>query len=246
MSENTPLGKRLWITGTDTDVGKTVVTALVAAAFQGIGLKTQVAKPLQSGAVLLPGQSPTVASPDLQSVRAWLKTAVPTWCGVCLEAPATPWIADETQHGHPSIDLERITAQLIDFGAQGDVTVVEAAGGVYVPLTPTQTVLGWLTTIADPVIVVARPNLGTINHTLLTVNALLERNIPVLGVVVSGWDSDSTDIAQQTLPQVFERFLPVPVLAWVPRVALNPQCIRPDHGAVEALFPALASWVKGA
>lgn len=239
------MGKRLWITGTDTDVGKTVVTALVAAAFQGMGLKTQVAKPLQSGALVVPGQSPTEASPDLESVRTWLKTPVPTWCGVCLEAPATPWIADEDQHGQPTIDLETLTTQLMDFSRQGDVTVVEAAGGVYVPLTPTQTVLGWLTTLADSVIVVTRPNLGTINHTLLTVNALLERNIPVLGVVVSGRDADSTDIAQQTLPQVFNRFLPVPVLAWVSRLALGPNCIVTDNAAVQALSLVLASWVEG-
>lgn len=215
----------LLIVGTDTGVGKTLITALLAACAQSRGLSPCVFKPVQTGAVE-PEQS------DPAAVNRWLARPVTALTSDCFAPPVAPWVAD-TQR---TLCLTRLAQTVQALLVQHELTLVEGIGGVLTPLAPGQTFIDLMTQLALPVVVVARPDLGTINHTLLTVAALQASAIPVLGVIVSRYDAHSDDPAIRSLPDALAAFLPVPVLAWVPPLDTT-QPLSPDHPAVPLLMP---------
>ena len=193
-----------FITGTDTGVGKTVVTAALASLLTARGKHVCVYKPVQTGAT---------HPEDLETVKTLTGLSdLSMHCSYCFEIPAEPLVADtrgEIQIAQLKNDFDRLRQT-------HECVLVEGAGGVHVPITKDASMIDLMKDFGLPVIVVARPNLGTINHTLLTVEALLARKIPVHGVVVSGYPVDSDDPAVATLPEIFRLRLPVPLLAWVP------------------------------
>lgn len=217
----------VFITGTDTDVGKTIVTACLAHTCQASGLSVAVYKPVQTGS------PPNQQAEDLQAINRLLAYPVDVFNTYCFEPPVTPAIADRAN----TIDLTIIKQTYKDLCQQYDVVLVEGAGGVHVPvsMTPPLEIIDLIELLECPSIVVARPNLGTINHTRLTVNALLNRKIKVNGVVVCGFNADSSHLAEQTLPKVFDRFLPVPILTYLPKLDLTQPL---------PLLPALETLIK--
>src|SRR5262249_16418905 len=139
-------------------------------------------------------------------------------CSYCFEIPAAPSVSDTRKE----IRIETLQADFDRLRKTHDHVLVEGAGGVHVPITKNDSMIDLMKAFDLPVIVVSRPNLGTINHTLLTVEALLSRNIPVHGVVVSGYPPDSDEPAVATLPEVFRQHLRVPLLALIPPWPLAP------------------------
>lgn len=164
----------LFVTGTDTDVGKTVVAAALT-----LGLEGYYWKPVQAG--LAP-------STDTASVRAW--TGLPDERflpeGYRLREPMSP---------HAAAALEGIEidpAGLIGTELPSDrPVVVEGAGGLMVPLGPGALMVDLIAGLGLPVVLVARTALGTLNHTLLSVSELRRRSIPLLGVVLNGEEHES-------------------------------------------------------
>lgn len=157
-----------FVTGTDTGVGKTVVSLILA-----MGLKAKYWKPIQSGA-----QEGT----DSDFVSRWLGPSN-VWPEVYrLREPLSPNQAAEREN--LAIDLERIqsTARL----KLSEATIVEGAGGVWVPLNSQDTMLDLMEALSLPVILVARSGLGTLNHTILSVEALTKRSLEVEGLVLVG------------------------------------------------------------
>ena len=161
---------RLVICGTDTDVGKTVVSALVV---QGLGARYW--KPVQSG---LEGGG------DSGRVRALLQLEEERLLPEAyrLEAPVSPhWAAERMG---VTIEPERLA--LPDSTLHPGSLVVETAGGLLVPLRREWLQIEQLAVWNLPVLLVARSGLGTLNHTLLSVEALRQRSIPLLGLVLNG------------------------------------------------------------
>lgn len=200
----------LFITGTDTGVGKTIVTAGLAQAILATGARVCVYKPVQTGAVNL--EEPD----DPMDIQRWLGNpeGLTVTAGYVFEPPVAPWVADPTG----TIQMARLVSLFEGLSREHDWVLVEGAGGVRVPLTSEHDTLDLIEALNLPTIVVTRPNLGTLNHTRLTVDALLARKLPCLGVVVSNMPPSSNEMAIQTLPDVFHQYLPVPVLGWVPPV----------------------------
>jgi dethiobiotin synthetase len=97
-----------------------------------------------------------------------------------------------------------------------DVLIVEGVGGVMAPVDASHTVLNLAQWIGSPAVVVARPGLGTINHTVLTVDALRAGGVKVAGVVVNRYPADGASVAQETNPRQIERWGKTQVLAVVP------------------------------
>jgi len=161
----TPL--RLVVCGTDTDVGKTVVSALLV---QGLG--AQYWKPVQSG---LEGGG------DSQRVRDLLGLPSERFLPEAyrLSAPVSPhWAAER--------DGVVIDPARLALPAPEGALVVETAGGLLVPLRRDWLQIDQITRWGLPVLLVARSGLGTLNHTLLSLEALRRRSIPVLGLVLNG------------------------------------------------------------
>ena len=194
------LPERLFVTGTDTDVGKTVVAALLT-----LGLGATYWKPVQSGAE---------AETDTQWVRR--VTGLPADCFVpevyCLKAALSPHRAAALEGVQIKIEglrLPRLKAE--------ERLVVEGAGGVLVPLNDKCTMVDLMVQLGLPVLVVARSGLGTINHTLLTLAALRRRRLQVIGVVMNGKKNKANRDA-------IEHYGQVPVLAQIESVAPLDAC----------------------
>ncbi len=163
---NTP-PLRLVICGTDTDVGKTVVSALFVQ-----GLEATYWKPVQSG---------TEGGGDRQRVIDLLGLPKQRWHreAYVFQAPVSPhWAAEREGQ---CIDLNQLRLPAIN-----GPLVVETAGGLMVPLTRDWLQIQQLERWQLPVVLVARSELGTLNHTLLSLEALRKRNIPILGLVING------------------------------------------------------------
>jgi dethiobiotin synthetase len=199
-----------FITGTDTNVGKTVCTAFLAAVALSHGHRVCVYKPVQTG---LADPSQPVSDPE--QVAEWLghPERLTIECSYRFNPPVAPLVADP----EGTIDLEKIQADFRCLQASHDVVLVEGAGGVAVPFTTEFDTRDLIQHLGIPTIVVARPDLGTINHTRLTLEGLQAKGVPVAGVLVSGYPEHTTDLAVQTLPEVFVQWLSAPVLAWLPR-----------------------------
>jgi dethiobiotin synthetase len=112
-----------------------------------------------------------------------------------------------------------VVQRSIDLIAQeSDRMIIEGVGGVMVPLDDRHTVLDLMASLGMPAVVVARAALGTINHTLLTLQALRTKGIRIAGVVINGYPAESPGIAEETNPQVIERWGMVKVLCILPQV----------------------------
>ncbi|MBM4301053.1 MAG: dethiobiotin synthase [Deltaproteobacteria bacterium] len=210
----TPL-RGVFITGTDTDVGKTWVAAGLTAALRQRGVKAVYFKPVQSGC---PREGDRLIPTDANFARtlAGLTEPLEVLTPIALRLPLAPGVA-AAQEGI-TVDLERIAASLRDLAARYDFFVVEGAGGLYVPLVGTHfLVLDLIRWLGLPLAVVAKSGLGTINHTVLTVKAAQAAGIVVAGVLLNRYP-DTPGLAEETNPGVIEALTGAPVLSRLPEV----------------------------
>jgi dethiobiotin synthase len=211
------LPRILVVTGTDTDVGKTVVTAALVATLRAAGLGVTAYKPTQTG-----------VTPDEPGDMAEVGrlTEAPTSEGVRLRAPMAP---------RPAAALEGATLPTLAdhvsvahrLGREHDHVVVEGAGGLLVELTEAGETLADLACSLDAAtVLVARSALGTLNHTMLTREALSHRHIPLLGTVIGGWPDEPSVV--ETTNRDYLATLPEPLLGSVPwgAPALEPAVFR--------------------
>lgn len=196
----------LVVTGTSTDVGKTVAVAALAAAARTAGLRVAVCKPAQTGV------GPE-APGDLAAVTA-LAGPLPTAEVARYPEPLAPETAAR-RAGAPYLDLETIAAAVAGLRREADLVLVEGAGGVLVRLAPELTVIDVATALEAPVVVVTDPGLGTLNHTELTVAALRSAGCTVAGLVLGSWPTDP-DLAMTCNAHDLPRLTGVPVLAALP------------------------------
>lgn len=161
--------KQIFVTGTDTNVGKTIVSAMLT-----LGLKGLYWKPVQSG------RDPETDTQYIQRVSQLDPSHFITE-KFCLTQPLSPHLAAE---------LDGVNIQLSDFCLPdiplGSHLIIEGAGGLLVPLNKTDFIIDLIGHLSVPVCLVTRTQLGTINHTLLSIEALQKRQIPILGVILNG------------------------------------------------------------
>ncbi len=208
-----PARRGAFVTGTDTGIGKTLVSACLARAWDA-----DYWKPLQTGLADEPGDSVTVRRLARRDAARIHPPAV------ALRAPLSP--EDAARLEAVAIDPNRLA---LPPGERP--VVVEGAGGVLVPVTPELLVIDLIERLALPVVLVARSTLGTINHTLLSLEALRARGIPIAGVILNGPPSPGNRAA-------IERHGGVRVLAELQPLGL------PDADAVARLagqMPPLAT-----
>ena len=175
--------KTFFITATGTAVGKTYVAAALAAALSEHGRSVRVLKPVISGF--------DEKNPDDSDTAQLLHSLDQTLTAEAVDA-CSPWRFPEPLSPDMAARREdrRIDfAALVDFcrdaqSGEEDVLLIEGIGGAMVPLDDSHTVLDWMAELAAPVLVIAGSYLGTLSHTLTTVAALQERDIPIAAVVV--------------------------------------------------------------
>lgn len=204
----------LFITATDTNVGKTVIAGGIARLLTQQGLKVGVLKPFASGCAR-EGNDWRCADAEFLShcVDNWLP--MPLVCPVCYQTPAAP-IVCATAEERP-VDFDAAAAAWQELNAISDIVIVEGIGGALVPLTEQITILDWAAELDLPTVVVARSRLGTINHTLLTLKAVRDAGLPVAGVVINQYNPCTTDWAEKTAADIIARCGDTSILAVVPQ-----------------------------
>jgi dethiobiotin synthase len=184
------VSRTFFVTGTDTGVGKTLLSALLVAA-----LRARYWKPLQTGAN---------EGTDRETVMKWADVSVERTYpeSYVFGPPVSPHLAAEQQG-------IRIDLQNIRLPVSPDPIIVEGAGGVFVPINEEALMSDLIRHVGAPALVAARTSLGTINHTLLTLSALRSAKLEVAGVVMIGHENIDNRRA-------VERYGNVPVVGSIP------------------------------
>jgi dethiobiotin synthetase len=203
----------LVVTGTDTGVGKTLVAGAIGWWFRARGFRVGVLKPCATGCVR---RREGLVSEDAEFLAHCADARFPldVICPQRYVEPLAPAVAAQ-RAGRP-LDWQAIDRSIAQMSAESDVMIVEGVGGVLVPMDARHTfrdVMAWL---GAPAVLVARPALGTINHTLLSVEALRARDIAVAGVVINRYPAENASVAEETNPGSIETWGKVPVLCMVP------------------------------
>jgi dethiobiotin synthetase len=218
----------LFVTATDTEVGKTVVAGAIADWFRRQGLRVAVLKPAATGCL---HRREGLVSEDAEFLAACADARHPLdlICPQRFVEPLAPAIAAE--RAKQPLDWDAIERSIRIMSADSDVMIVEGVGGVRVPMDEKHTVLDMMKWLGAPAVVVARPNLGTINHTLLTVQAIRDAGIKLVGVVINRFRADGASIAEETNPSVIEKWGKVPILCIVPDKPSSGISLPPDISA---------------
>ena len=224
----------VFIAGTDTDVGKTVVAAGLALALRARGVDVGVMKPFATGAEMRGG---ALSAADTDCLRAATHPAdeasLVTPC--LLREPLAPAVA--ASRAGIDVDLDAVAAAYETLRERRQFLVVEGVGGVAVPVKG-RIVVADLQSLFDlPMWVVARPNLGTINHTLLTVDYARARGWDVTGIIINGHDQENAGVAEETNPAVIAELTGAPVLGILPRL----EGISVEAAAMDGLGEAFAN-----
>jgi len=181
-----------FVTGTDTDVGKTLVSAWLATH-----LGASYWKPIQAGTEPTTDAATVQALAELPSERVWPEVYL-------LSEPIAPHEAAR----RAGITLDMAKLRMPEH--QG-LVVVEGAGGLMVPITDKAYMIDLAAQLDLPIILVARSTLGTINHTLLSIEAIRRRGLPLAGVVISGPETPHNRAA-------IERYGQIEIIAEIPRL----------------------------
>lgn len=202
------------IAGTDTGVGKTVVTAGLASALRRRGIDAGVMKPVATGCVR--DENGDYISPDTEFLCAVTGVEDPYFMvtPVCLELAVSPAVAARTS-GVTTV-VEDVRQGLNDLLERHPVVLVEGVGGFLVPIDDEVLLADIAESFGMTALIVARPGLGTVNHTLLTVEAVRARGLRIAGVVFNHTASGEGDASSATNPAEIERITGVHMLGTLP------------------------------
>ncbi|KXS43035.1 MULTISPECIES: dethiobiotin synthase [unclassified Candidatus Frackibacter] len=228
--------KGFFITGTDTGVGKTVLTAGLIDGLRQKGYDIGVMKPFQSGAIK---KEDELLAPDIEFVLEMTglkgddKLTYDLMNPVRLSPPLAPSVAAEIEGAEVRIEKVKFAYQRLQ--EQHQALVVEGAGGLMVPLTDNFLIPDLVKLLNLPVIIVARPSLGTINHTVLTVKVAKELGLNVLGVIINGLKEEEVGVAEETNPEIIAELAQIPILGIVPYInELNDRSREVNLGEIVA------------
>ena len=230
MKKTTKRGVRgVFVTGTDTGVGKTVIAGGFAASLASVGVDVGVMKPIATGGAELASTSTldngatSAGAADQRLVSddaiflkhaARVEDSLELINPICLREPLTPSVASKLEDA--PIDLKRVDAAFHQLRQRHEFMVVEGVGGLAAPIRDDVLVAHLAARFGFPLIIVARPTLGTINHTLLTVEFARSFNLEIHGIILNGLRRDMAGLAEKTNPAEISRLANLPILGVVP------------------------------
>ena len=188
---------RYGVTGTDTGIGKTVVSCALAARARQLGLRVSAMKPIESGVVERPVSDHGLAS-DADRLRAACGSTLPLAVvrPYVLEEPLAPMVAAE--RANMAIDFAVLDAALTQVEQGAEVVLVEGAGGLLVPIDLGMSYLDLFARWHLPLLVVAGNKLGVLNHVLLTMRAAEAAGVPVRAIVLTALSDHDATVAEAT------------------------------------------------
>ncbi len=209
--------KGLFITGTGTEIGKTVIAGCLAATLKHAGINVGVMKPICSGGNL-----------DAQYLKhaAQVNDPLTLINPIYLKYPLAPSVSARIEG--KEIVINDINKALNTLSEKYDFLIVEGVGGIAVPIKDNYLVAHLIQHLQLPILIVADVGLGTINHTMLTVSFAQAFNLKIVGIILNQLHPDETGLAEQTNPHEIEKLTQVPVIGVLPyQKRLN--SLKPDR-----------------
>jgi dethiobiotin synthetase len=200
--------KGIFVTGTDTGVGKTVVSAALAWTLKVSGKRVAVIKPVQTG----------TNSGELMDIEFTQRVIGANYpldevCPYRFSLSLAPSVASRL--AGEKIDFKKINSAFHNLSSNHDVVIVEGAGGVLVPITDNYLMSDLAHDLGLHLIIVTRPNLGTLNHTLLTIESAKHRGLKILGIVINKFPLNPC-IAERTNPELILKMTGEPIVGVFP------------------------------
>jgi dethiobiotin synthetase len=235
MHPDLPALRGVFVTGTDTEVGKTVIAGAIARSLNNDGVRTEVFKPAASGCRHARGQ---LISEDAEFLAACSDSTRPLdeITPLRYAAALAPNVA--ARRAGQEVDVEAIFTSYRRLEGQCDAVVVEGVGGLMCPISDDLWVLHLAVMMNLPVVIVARAGLGTINHTLLTIHAARSAGLTVAGVIINRYqidprqnDGPDDEIAMLTNPEQIVQKGETQILALVPddpETSVSKSILGPD------------------
>lgn len=250
------MSKGVFITGTDTGVGKTVVSAVIIRALIKKGIKVGAMKPMETGCIKTENREQGTEERLLPSDGMFLKEmaemedSIDLVTPIRFEYPLAPMVASDLEK--KPVDIDKALKAYKTLSKKYEFMVVEGVGGLLVPLTLRQGIgtsnssVYFLSDLINdlglPILIVARPTLGTINHTLLTIREAKRCGIKVNGVIINYSSQPEDNIIEKTNPDVLKKLSPVPVIGIVPYIKdINKHNIESRS---EILLPAMREIIQ--
>ncbi len=199
------MDKVIFITGTDTGVGKTFVAIRLAQELLENGIRVGVMKPISCG----PAKENDAL---LYKKKLKLKDPLNVINPVSLKSPLAPYVAAWIEG--KTINMKKIFAAVKKLKAKYDVLLIEGVGGAMAPIKKNYFVADLIKDLKVPAIIVARAGLGTINHTLLTIEALKKRKIKISGIILNGYKGDLSERTNPAAIQELTGIDNIRVLPW--------------------------------
>ena len=195
----------IFITGTGTEIGKTVIAGGLAASLKQAGIHVGVMKPISTG---------DTADAQFLKHAAQVDDELSTINPIYLRHPLAPSVAARIEDRE--INLSDIETAFAGLRRKYDLMIVEGVGGIAVPIEDDFLVAHLINRLQLPVLIVGQVGLGTLNHTLLTVSFARQFNIQIVGIVLNGLSAETAGIAEATNPVEIEKLTGVPVIGVVP------------------------------
>ena len=220
-----------FITGTDTNVGKTVVTACLATLFKSRGEDVGVMKPLETGVDPECSSSANSDAKFLIEVSG-VQDALEEVCPYRLKTPASPYQAARLEG--KELDPDKILQRFRALQSKHSMMLVEGVGGLMVPITQRYNVVDLALQVDLPLIIVSRIQMGTLNHTLLTLNAARQHGLKVAGVILNPVHAGELDTIEEEQGFMIEEFSDTPILGTCPYIHdVSSEGIKQSLGKVE-------------
>jgi len=209
--------KGFFITGTDTGVGKTVITAALIKAVSLLGLKACGMKPIETGCKTAVSRKKRTLIPSdgifLKEI-AGMDDSIDLVTPIRFESPLAPLPASEIEG--TSVDFEKIQKSYTALSKNYDVIIVEGIGGLLVPIKRDYSVLDLARDFGLPILIVSRPGLGTLNHTLLTVNYAIKEGVDAAGIIINYSQPPERTLAERTNLEIIKQISPIPLIGIFP------------------------------
>ena len=195
----------LFVTGTDTGVGKTIFVSTLALAVNSTGKKVAIIKPVQTG-----------SSKDTELIKKLTGGKIPVFNTYSFKLPSAPTVA--AKHQGKKIKKNKIISDIKALKKRFDFVIVEGIGGIAVPITENYLVADLIKELKSPLITVSSPKLGTINHTVLTLEFAKRKGLNVIGFVISGFDEKSKNVVEKTADEEISKITKVKCLFKIPKL----------------------------
>lgn len=205
--------KGIFITGTDTGIGKTIVAGGIVAALKNRGINIGVMKPFETGISKLNG-SWQLQDGEFLKKAAGVKDHDNLITPFCFKNPVAPYVAANLENIR--IDLNEVHHAFSKLTSKYQFILVEGAGGLLVPIKNNYLYTNLIKDFDIPVVIVARPGLGTINHTLLTINAAQSYGLKVTGIIFNNYNNCDYGTAEKTNPKIIKELSGISILGEIP------------------------------